>query len=106
LNFETFLCVIVLSRLMSPLSKDETRRDSSLTLTISHYTVIKTRFMHRRGKWGGKGGSCSPWKYFGPPWTTFTPSQSCILGYNSQGTLVSRSKRRSKSGVFFIFIFF
>jgi len=26
---------------MSPLSKDETRRDSSLTLMISHYTVIK-----------------------------------------------------------------
>jgi len=24
------------------LSKDETRRDSSLTLMISHYTVIKT----------------------------------------------------------------
>jgi len=33
--FETFLCVIVLSRLMS-------RRDSSLTLMICHYTVIKT----------------------------------------------------------------
>jgi len=27
------------------LSKDETRRDSSLTLTISHYTVIKTMFL-------------------------------------------------------------
>jgi len=26
---------------MSSLSKDETHRDSSLTLTISHYTVIK-----------------------------------------------------------------
>jgi len=31
---------------MGPLSKDETRRDSSLTLTISHYTVIKTMFMY------------------------------------------------------------
>jgi len=31
---------------MSPLSKDETRRDSSLTLTISHYTVIKIMFMY------------------------------------------------------------
>jgi len=31
---------------MSPLSKDETRRDSSLTLTISHYTVIKSLFMY------------------------------------------------------------
>jgi len=31
---------------MSPLSKDETHRDSSLTLTISHYIVIKTMFMH------------------------------------------------------------
>jgi len=31
---------------MSPLSKDEARRDSSLTLTISHYTVIKTMFMY------------------------------------------------------------
>jgi len=38
------MCDIVLSRLMSPLSKDETCRDSSLTL--SHYTVIKTMFMH------------------------------------------------------------
>jgi len=28
------------------LSKDETRRDSSLALTISHYTVIKTMFMY------------------------------------------------------------
>jgi len=31
---------------MSPLSKDKTRRDSLLALTISHYTVIKTMFMH------------------------------------------------------------
>jgi len=31
---------------MSPLSKDETRRDSSLALTIGHYTVIKTMFMY------------------------------------------------------------
>jgi len=31
---------------MSPLSKDETRSDSSLTLTISHYTMIKTMFMY------------------------------------------------------------
>jgi len=28
------------------LSKDETRRDSSLALTISHYTVIKTMFTY------------------------------------------------------------
>jgi len=35
-----------LSRLMSPLSKDETRRDSSLTLMICPYTVIKTVFMY------------------------------------------------------------
>jgi len=28
------------------LSKDETRHDSSLTLMISHYTVIKTMFMY------------------------------------------------------------
>jgi len=41
-----FLCVIVLSRLKSPLSKDETRRDSSLILMISHYAVIKTMFMY------------------------------------------------------------
>jgi len=46
LDFFKFLCVIVLSRLMSPLSKNETRRDNSLTLTISHYTVIKTVFMY------------------------------------------------------------
>jgi len=46
LDFLKFLFAIVLSRLMSPLSKDETRRDSSLTLTISHYTVIKTKFMY------------------------------------------------------------
>jgi len=39
-------CVIVLSRLKSPLSKDETRRDSSLILMKSHYTVIKTMFMY------------------------------------------------------------
>jgi len=45
LGFFKILCAIVLSRLMSRLSKDETRRDSSLTLTISHYTVIKTMFM-------------------------------------------------------------
>jgi len=36
-----FLCVIVLSRLKSSLSKDETRRDSSLILMISHYTLIR-----------------------------------------------------------------
>jgi len=29
---------------MSPLSKYETRRESSIALTISHYTVIKTMF--------------------------------------------------------------
>jgi len=46
LGFFKFLCAIVLSRLMRPLSKDETRRDSSLTLMISHYTVIKTIFMY------------------------------------------------------------
>jgi len=46
LDFLKFLCAIVLSRPMSPLSKDETRRDSSLTLTISHHTVIKTMFMY------------------------------------------------------------
>jgi len=31
------LCVIVLSRLKSPLSKDQTRRDSSLILMMSLY---------------------------------------------------------------------
>jgi len=31
---------------MSPLNKEETHRNSSLTLTISHYTVIKTMFMY------------------------------------------------------------
>jgi len=36
----------VLSRLMSPLSKDETSRDSSLTLMTSHYIVIYTMFMY------------------------------------------------------------
>jgi len=46
LGFKKCLCAIVLSRLMSPLSKDETRRASSLTLTISHYTMIKTMFMY------------------------------------------------------------
>jgi len=46
LGFFKFLCAIALSRLMSPLSKDETRRDSSLTLTISHYAVIKSMFMY------------------------------------------------------------
>jgi len=46
LDFLNFLCAIVLSRLMSPLSKDETRRNSLITLTISHYTVIKTMFMY------------------------------------------------------------
>jgi len=30
---------------MSPLSKDETRRDGSFAFIISHYTVIKTVFM-------------------------------------------------------------
>jgi len=39
-----FLCVIVLSCLTSPLSKNETRRDSSHIL-ISRYTVIKTMIM-------------------------------------------------------------
>jgi len=34
------LCAIVLSRLMSPLSKDETRRDSSLTLTMEFKTCM------------------------------------------------------------------
>jgi len=41
-----FLCAIVLSRPMSPLSKDETRRDSSLTSMISHYTMFETMFMY------------------------------------------------------------
>jgi len=40
------LSVIVLSRLKSPLNKDETRRDTSLILMISHYSVIKTKFMY------------------------------------------------------------
>jgi len=31
---------------MSPLSKDETRRDSSLTLMICRYNVIKTMFIY------------------------------------------------------------
>jgi len=31
---------------MSRLSKDETRRDSSLAFIIYHYTVIKTVFMY------------------------------------------------------------
>jgi len=31
---------------MSPLSKDERRRDFSLTLMICPYTVIKTVFMY------------------------------------------------------------
>jgi len=46
LDFFKFLYAIVLSRLMSPLNKDETQCDSSLTLTISHYTVITTMFMY------------------------------------------------------------
>jgi len=46
LDFLKILCAIVLSHLMSPLSKDKTRRDSSLTLTISHFTVIKTMLMY------------------------------------------------------------
>jgi len=39
------MCHICSKSLMSPLSKDETRHDSSLTLTINHYTVIKTRVL-------------------------------------------------------------
>jgi len=31
---------------LSPLSKDKTRRDSSLTLMICSYTVIKAVFMY------------------------------------------------------------
>jgi len=48
LDFFKFLCVIVLSRLMRPLSKDETHHvsSSSLILMISHYTVIKTMLMY------------------------------------------------------------
>jgi len=46
LDFLKFLYAIVLSCLISPLINDETRRDSSLTLMISHYIVIKTRFMY------------------------------------------------------------
>jgi len=46
LDFLKFLCAIVLGRLMNPSSKDETRRDSSLTLMISHCTVIKTMFTY------------------------------------------------------------
>jgi len=34
------------SRLINPLNKDETCRESSLTLTFSHYSVIKTMFMY------------------------------------------------------------
>jgi len=42
-----FLCVIVFSKsLDESLSKDETGRDSSLTLLICPYTVIKTMFMY------------------------------------------------------------
>jgi len=55
LDFLKILCAIVLSRLMSPSSKDEMRRDSSLTLMISHYTMIKTMFMYF-------------WVWFSWPW--------------------------------------
>jgi len=55
LDFLKFLCAIVLSRLMSPLSKDKTHRDSSLTLMIRHYTVIKTMFIYF-------------WVWFSWPW--------------------------------------
>jgi len=42
-----FVSLLFRSRLMSPLSKDETRRDSLFyTLMICLYTVIKTVFMY------------------------------------------------------------
>jgi len=46
--FETVFYVSLLfpSCLMSPLSKDKTRCNSSLTLMICPYTVIKTVFMY------------------------------------------------------------
>jgi len=28
---------------------------------------------HRRGKWRGRGGSCPPWRYFGPPGQLLPP---------------------------------
>jgi len=46
LDFYEFLCAIVLGRLMSPLSGDEARHDSSLTLMMGHCTLIGTMFMY------------------------------------------------------------
>jgi len=43
-----YVSLFFLSRLMSPVSKNETRRDSSLTLLRCPYTVIKTVFMYFR----------------------------------------------------------
>jgi len=45
-DFWEFVCAIVLGRLVSPLSKDETHRDSSLALTIGHCAVIGTMFVY------------------------------------------------------------
>jgi len=55
---------------------------------------------------GSGGGQLLLWRYFGPPWTTFTPTQTFILGHNSQGKLVSGSKKRSKTGEDLFFFFF
>jgi len=46
---------------------------------------------------GGQGGSFPPGDILGPL-DDFCPPQTFILGHNSQRTLVSGSKRRSKSG--------
>jgi len=29
----------------------------------------------------GSEGATAPWRYFGPPWTTFAPLQTFILGH-------------------------
>jgi len=46
--FETFLCVIILSRLMSLLNKDKTRRDSLLILMICPYGAIPLAIIYPR----------------------------------------------------------
>jgi len=46
LKLFVYVSLFCLNRLMSPLSKEEMRRDSSLAFIICHYTVIKSVLMY------------------------------------------------------------
>jgi len=53
---------------------------NSLILSMSVWLGEKKfRWCHRRGKWGG--AAAPPGDILAPPWVTFAPPETCILGH-------------------------